>query len=74
MLKYDGMNTKAKTANMKKENSANKFTWIVISKAPENLLKHKALEAILIRTICPTLNEQLDSDILALFRNFITQI
>ena len=43
-----------------------------ISKACENFRKRRVLEAHFIKTIRPTLNEQLDNDILTLFRNGIT--
>ena len=55
-----------------KENPTYKFTWTIISKAPENFRKCRVLEAYFIKTICPTLNEQLDNDFLTLFRNGIT--
>ena len=48
--------------------------WTITKKAPENFRERRVLEAYFIKTICPTLNEQLDNDILTLFRNGITQI
>ena len=39
---------------------------------PENFHKGRVLEGYFIKTICPTLNEQLDNDILTPFRNSIT--
>ena len=40
-----------------------------MSKAPENFRKRRVLEAYFIKTICPTLNEQLDNDILTLLHS-----
>ena len=74
MLKYDGMNTNTKNSKSEpakhlKWNSTHKFRWTITSKAPENFRERRVLEAYFIKTICPTLNEQLDNDILTLFRN-----
>ena len=67
-------NSKSEPANNLKENPTHKFTWNIISKAPENLRKQRVLEACFIKTICATLNEELDNDILTLFRNGSAQI
>ena len=64
--------SKSEPAKHLKENPTHKFTWTIISKAPENFRKRRVLEAYFIKTICPTLNDQLDNDILTLFRNGIT--
>ena len=55
-----------------KNNTTHTFTWSVISRAPENFQKRKILEAYYIQVLNPSLNEQLDSDVLTLFRNGIT--
>ena len=55
-----------------KKDPTHKFTWTIITKAPENFRKRRVLEEYFIKTIRPTLNEQLDNDILTLFRNGIT--
>ena len=65
-------NSKSEPAKHLKENPTHEFTWTIISKASENFRKHRVLEACFIKTICPTLNEQLDNDILTLSRNSIT--
>ena len=65
-------NSKSEPAKHLKENPTHKFRWAIISKAPENFRKLRVLVACFIKTICSTLNEQLDNDILALFRNGIT--
>ena len=71
------MNTKTKKSKIKsvnhlKENPTNNFKWTIISKYPENFRKHSVLKANFIKTICSTLNEQLDNDILTFFRNDVT--
>ena len=70
--KHVDKNSKSKTAKHLKENPTQTFIWTIISKAPDNFRKRRVLEAYFIKTICPTLNEQLDSDILTLFGNGIT--
>ena len=65
-------NSKSEPAKHLKENPTHKFRWAIISKDPENFRKRRVLEASFIKTFCPTLNEQLDNDILTLFRNDIT--
>ena len=79
MLKHDVMNMKTKNSKYEpakhlKEKPNHKFTWTIISKASENFRKRRLLEAYFIKTVCPTLIEQLDNDILTLFRNGITYI
>ena len=48
--------SKSEPAKHLKENLTHKFTWTIISKAPENFRKRRVLEAYFIKTICPTLN------------------
>ena len=69
---HEDKNNKSEPAKHLKENPTHKFSWTIISKAPENFRKCRVLEAYFIKTICPTLNEQLDNDILTLFINGIT--
>ena len=69
---HEHKNSKSELAKHLKENPTHKFTETIISKAPENFRKCRVLKAYFIRTICPTRNEQLDNDILTLFRNGIT--
>ena len=45
------------------------FTCLTICDAPTNKFKQKTIEAYFIAIIEPTLNDQLDSDLLHLFRN-----
>ena len=65
-------NSKSEPAKQLKQNPAHKFAWTIISKAPENFRKRRVLEALFIKTICPTLNEQLNNDTLTHLRNGIT--
>ena len=48
------------------------FEWKVLTRAPEYTRKRKILEAFLIKSINPFLNEQLDTELLVLFRNGVT--
>ena len=45
------------------------FEWKVLTRAPKYFVKRKILEAFLIKSINPSLNEQLDTEVLVLFRN-----
>ena len=69
---HEDKNCKSEPAKHLKENPTHRFRLNIISKAPENSRKCRVLEAYFIKTICPTLNEQLDNDILILFRDGIT--
>ena len=48
------------------------FDWKVISNAPENTRLRKNIEASIIALKRPSLNDQLDSNRLILFRNSVT--
>ena len=69
---HEDKNSKSERAKHLKENPTNRYRWTIISKAPENFCKCRVLEAYFIKTICPTVNEQLDNDILTLFREGVT--
>ena len=64
--KHQDKNSKSEPAKHLKENPTYKFTWTIISKARD---KRRVLEAYFVKTICLTLSEQLDDDILTYFRN-----
>ena len=49
------------------------FQWFVLSGASKNCLKRKILETYYIKTCQPSLNNQMNSDVLNLFRNGVTQ-
>ena len=48
------------------------FAWKVLTRAPECTKKKKILEAFLIKSINSFLNEQLDTELLVLFRIGVT--
>ena len=48
------------------------FSWYVLIRAPKNTRKKRILEAYLIKSINPSLNEKLDKDVLMLFRISVT--
>ena len=54
------------------ENDNHKFKWSILSLAPKVSFKRKILEGYFIKTLNPILNNQLNSDILTLFRNGVT--
>ena len=54
------------------DNVDHSFTWKVICNAPNRKLVRKILEAYFIATMKPSLNDQINSDLLHLFRNDIT--
>ena len=66
---HEDKNSKSEPAKHLKENPTHKFRWTSISSAPENFRNRRVLVAYFIKTICPTLNEQLDNDVLTFFRN-----
>ena len=45
------------------------FEWKMLTRAPEYTRKRKILETFLIKCINPSFNEQLDTELLVLFRN-----
>ena len=50
----------------------NQFEWKVQTRAPEYTRKRKILRAFLIKSINPSLTEQLRTELLLLFRNGVT--
>ena len=68
-------NTPSVKSNPAKHLSGNidhSFIWKAICNAPNRKLARKILEAYFIATMKPSLNDQIDSDLLHLFRNGIT--
>ena len=55
-----------------RDNIDHSFTWKVICNAPSRELMCKILDAYFIATIKPSLNDEVDSDLLHLFRSGIT--
>ena len=78
MLNYDGKkheNSTDKNSECAKhlnENDNHEFKWSILSLAPKVLFKRKILEAYFIKTLNLILNNQLNNDILTLFRKGIT--
>ena len=66
------MNKSSEPAKHLARNIDHEFSWYVLTRAPENTLKRRILEAYFIKLIAPSLNEQLDNDVLMLFRNGVT--
>ena len=54
------------------EHLSHDFLWSVLSIAPRNTFKREILEAYFIKIMVPSLNSQMNSDVLTLFRNRIT--
>ena len=68
----NGTDKKSECAKHLKDNYTHEFEWSVLSLAPKSTFKRKILEAYYIKKLSPILNNQLNSDILTLFRNGIT--
>ena len=54
------------------EHLSHGFQWSVLSIAARNTFKRKMLEAHFIKIMVSSLNSQMNSDVLTLFRNGIT--
>ena len=52
-----------------KSNPGHKFDWMILSRAPSHRLKRKILGTYFIKQLNLSLNDQLDSEILTLFRH-----
>ena len=68
----NGTDKNSECAKHLNENDNHEFKWSILSLAPKMSFKRKILEAYFIKTLNPILNNQLNSDILTLFRNGIT--
>ena len=66
---HNDVNKNSEPAMYLARNIEHEFSWYVLTKAPENTLKRRILEADFTKLIVPSLNEQLDYDGLMLFRN-----
>ena len=69
---YKQPNGKVEPSKHLKNNPGLQFNWMILSRAPLHCLKRKILEAYFIKQLNPSLNDQLDSDILTLFRHGVT--
>ena len=69
---FNGKDKNSECAKHLNENDNHEFKWSFLSLAPKVSFKRKILEAYFIKTLNPTLNNQLNDDILTLFRNGVT--
>ena len=71
-MEHNTPSVKSNPAKHLSDNIDESFTWNAICNAPNRKLARKLLEAYFIATMKPSLNDQIDSDLLHLFRNGIT--
>ena len=69
---HEQPNGKLEPSKYLKNNPGHQFNWMILSRAPSHRLKRKILEAYFIKQLNPSFNDQLDSEILTLFRNGVT--
>ena len=69
---HEQPNGKSECSKHLKNNPGHQFNWIILSRAPSHRLKRNIPEAYFINQLNPSLNDQLDSEILTLFRHGIT--
>ena len=69
---YNDVSKNSELANHLARYIEHEFSWYVLTRAPENTLKRRILEVYFLKLIVPCLNEQLDNDVLMLFRNGVT--
>ena len=69
---HKDINKNSEPAKHLARNIEHKFSWYVLTRAPENTIKSRILEASFIKLIVLSLNELLDNDALKLFRNVVT--
>ena len=66
---HEDPNKQSEPAKHLKHFPDHQFEWKVLTRVPEYTRKRKTLEALLIKSTNPFLNEQLDTELLVLFRN-----
>ena len=69
---HEQPNGKSEPSKHTKSNTGHKFNWMILLRAPSHRLKRKILEAYFIKQLNPSLNDQVDSEILTLFRYVVT--
>ena len=69
---HDSVNHNSEPARHLRSNPTHKFSWRCILKAPKKDKERKYLEASFISTMGPTLNNQIQTKQLQLFRNGVT--
>ena len=71
-VEHEDPNKQSEPAKDSKYFPDHQFNWKVLTRALEHTRKKKSLKLLLIKSINPSLNEQLDTDLLALFKNGAT--
>ena len=71
-VEHEDPNKQSEPAKHSKYFPDHQFNWKVLTRALEYTRKKKSLKLLLIKSINPSLNEQLDTDLLALFKNGAT--
>ena len=71
-MEHNTPNDKSNPAKHLTDHIDHSFTWKIICNAPKRKLAPKILEAYFIGTMKTSLNDQINSDLLHLFRNGIT--
>ena len=71
-MEHNTLNDNSNPRKHLRDNINHSFTWKVICNAPNRKLARKMLEAYFIATMKPSLNDQIDSDLLHLFKIGIT--
>ena len=69
---HDSLKGKSEPSKHLKSNNGHAFTWKILSSAPKNTRERKNLEASIMAIKQPSLNNQIETKILQLFRNGIT--
>ena len=69
---HNDINKNSEPAKHLAINIEHEFSWYILARAPVNTFKRRIQEAYFIKLITPSLNGQLDNDVLMLFRNGVT--
>ena len=70
---YEQPNGKLEPSKHLKNNGGHKFDWMILSRSLSHRSKRKILEAYFTKQLNPSHSNQLDSEILILFRHRVTQ-
>ena len=68
----NGTDKNSECAKHLNDNDSHEFKWSILSLPPKVSIKRKILEVYFIKALNPILNNQLNSDILTLFKNGFT--
>ena len=69
---HNDINNTSELAKHLARNIEHECSWFILARVPANTFKRRILEAYFMKLIAPSLNEQLDNDVLMLFRNGVT--